>query len=389
MNKTEIVTLKNEFENELYGSVIPFWINHSIDNVNGGYYNHLDKDGSIYDKTKNTWLLGRQVWMFSKLFRQNQTEKKYLEIAKIGADFLLNNAKTNEGRVYFSLTEKGAPVSIQRKIFSECFYALGLSEYGKVSGDDRFIKEAKYMMGNIWELIESPEKLGRPVYNGTPKLSSLAIPMIMLNLIEEIAENDFSSYSKEIDSCLKKIRLHYYEGMLIENIGEDGKLHDSSSGRLLNPGHAIEAGWFLIHWAQKLKNKELLNFSSDIIRNTFLRGWDNEFGGIYYFLDIEEKSPIQLEWDMKLWWPHCESLYAFLLLYSITKREDDWKNFIKVKEYTFNKFPDKKNGEWFGYLNRRGEITHRFKGGPYKGCFHVPRALLLSINILEKLTEEN
>ena len=30
-------------------------------------------------------------------------------------------------------------------------------------------------------------------------------------------------------------------------------------------------------------------------------------------------------------------------------------------------FVDAIHGEWYGYLNRRGEITHRFKGGPWKG----------------------
>ncbi len=31
-------------------------------------------------------------------------------------------------------------------------------------------------------------------------------------------------------------------------------------------------------------------------------------------------------------------------------------------------FPDSsKNGEWYGYLDRQGNVTHTFKGGPYKG----------------------
>ncbi len=71
MNEKNITKIKNEFEEELYNSVLPFWIDHSIDKTNGGFYNHLDRDGSLYDTTKNVWLLGRQVWMFSKLFRKN------------------------------------------------------------------------------------------------------------------------------------------------------------------------------------------------------------------------------------------------------------------------------------------------------------------------------
>ena len=42
-------------------------------------------------------------------------------------------------------------------------------------------------------------------------------------------------------------------------------------------------------------------------------------------------------------------------------------------------------GEWYGYLDERGSVTHKFKGGPYKGCFHVPRTLLMCEAILKRL----
>lgn len=45
-------------------------------------------------------------------------------------------------------------------------------------------------------------------------------------------------------------------------------------------------------------------------------------------------------------------------------------------------------GEWFGYLDCGGKVTHTFKGGPYKGCFHVPRALFMCISILEAVLKD-
>jgi N-acylglucosamine 2-epimerase len=55
---------------------------------------------------------------------------------------------------------------------------------------------------------------------------------------------------------------------------------------------------------------------------------------------------------------------------------------------TLSHFPDTAHGEWYGYLDRRGEVTHRFKDGPYKGCFHVPRARWLCWRLLRKLENE-
>lgn len=40
---------------------VRFWLQHSIDVENGGYFNNLDRSGAIYDTKKHVWLQGRQV----------------------------------------------------------------------------------------------------------------------------------------------------------------------------------------------------------------------------------------------------------------------------------------------------------------------------------------
>ena len=386
--KKEIEILKNEFEDELFNSVIPFWENYSIDKINGGYYNCLDRDGKVYDPTKYVWLLARQVWMFSKLYNKVEQKESWLKIAEHGLDFLKRNALTESKRVYFSLNKKGDPIYLQRKIFSECFYTMALAEYSKAIGSNKLLNEAKEMLDVIWDLSSDPGKVGRAKLKGNPGLKTLAVPMIMLNLIEEVAGDDYSIYQAEIERLIDEVEQHFINGRVYENIKSDGSIHNSSEGRLLNPGHAIEAGWFLKHWARKLKNSSIDDLADKIIRRSFDIGWDEKYGGLFYFLDAEGYSPTQLEWNMKLWWVHTEAIYANLLLYSGTKSELDWKRFIQVKEYSFNHFRDKKYGEWFGYLDRVGNITHQFKGGPYKGFFHIPRALLYSITVFEKILND-
>ena len=88
---------------------------------------------------------------------------------------------------------------------------------------------------------------------------------------------------------------------------------------------------------------------------------------------------------MKLWWPHCEALYAFLLLYAKTRDQRDLNTFFQIRKYILNHFTDREFGEWYGYLNRDGSLSSSLKGGPYKGCFHVPRALLFCRNLLREI----
>ena len=48
-------------------------------------------------------------------------------------------------------------------------------------------------------------------------------------------------------------------------------------------------------------------------------------------------TPTALEWDMKLWWVHLESLVATLMAYRHTTSQQHWDNFSKVYNYTFSK----------------------------------------------------
>jgi N-acylglucosamine 2-epimerase len=65
----------------------------------------------------------------------------------------------------------------------------------------------------------------------------------------------------------------------------------------------------------------------------FSIGWDSKNSGLYYFLDADGFSPTQLEWNMKLWWPHCEALIAFLMAYKDTRNAKHFESFCKVFDY--------------------------------------------------------
>jgi N-acylglucosamine 2-epimerase len=72
------------------------------------------------------------------------------------------------------------------------------------------------------------------------------------------------------------------------------------------------------------------------ISASFQRGWDPEFGGLFYFMDVDGESPTQLEWDMKLWWPHTETMTAMLMAYSDTKDSKFLHHFATVFDYSYS-----------------------------------------------------
>ncbi len=155
----------------------------------------------------------------------------------------------------------------------------------------------------------------------------------------------------------------------------------------INPGHAIESAWFCLHEGQHRNDKKIVNRALAIIDWSLERGWDKAFGGLFYFVDSEQKPPQQLEWDMKLGWPHSEALYALLLAYHLSGKQSYWEWYQKMPDWTFRHFPDPEHGEWFAYLNREGKPSLHLKGNMWKSFFHQPRAMFLSHRLLHKMKE--
>ncbi len=385
----EFNVLANQYKDELLNNVIPFWERYSRDEEFGGYFTCLDRTGKVYDTDKFIWLQGRQVWMFSTLYNRVAPKQQWLDMALHGADFLLKNGHDGDLNWYFSLTREGKPLVQPYNIFSDCFVSMALGQLYKATGNEMYAKIARDTFSNILKRRNNPKGIYNKAVSGTRPLKGFSLPMILCNLSLELEHLLPESLVNEtITEVLNEVMGVFYQndsGLILENVNPDGSFSDSFEGRLVNPGHAIEAMWFIMDLSVRLKNKELAQKAVDIMLNTLDYGWDKEFDGIFYFLDIKGYPPQQLEWDQKLWWVHIETLISLIKGYALTGNENCLTWFEKVQEYTWNHFSDPDNGEWFGYLNRRGEVLLPLKGGKWKGCFHVPRGLFQVWKTLESL----
>ncbi|XP_072776332.1 N-acylglucosamine 2-epimerase isoform X3 [Taeniopygia guttata] len=153
-------------------------------------------------------------------------------------------------------------------------------------------------------------------------------------------------------------------------------------------GHALEAAWLLLEFSGRRGDADLgARAVAALVEGPLKWGWDPQHGGLFYFLDADGHCPTQLEWSLKLWWPHAEAMVALLAAQRFQPRPSLVSQFLQLAQYTFDKFRDPEHGEWFGYLNRDGSVALSIKGGPYKGCFHVARALLMCEEMLDDILE--
>ena len=175
---------------------------------------------------------------------------------------------------------------------------------------------------------------------------------------------------------------------MLETVGPDGEFIDHFDGRTMNPGHAIEAAWFILDEAKHRNlDPRLLRIGLTILDWMWEIGWDKEYGGLLYFRDVKG-LPVQEYWqDMKFWWPHNEAVIATLLAYQLTGDEKYAQRHQLVHDWTYAHFPDPVHGEWYGYLHRDGRISVPLKGNLWKGCFHVPRMMWKSWLLLEEMKQ--
>jgi N-acylglucosamine 2-epimerase len=381
--------LSELYKHTLLDNVLPFWSQHSLDRQYGGYFTCLDRAGKVYDTDKFIWLQNRQVWIYSVFYNRLEKREEWLDIARHGAEFLAKHGRDESGNWYFALDRTGKPLVQPYNIFSDCFAAMAFSQYALASGEESAQEIALQAYQNVLRRQSNPKGKYNKTYPGTRSLKSLAVPMILANLSLEM---DWLLPGSELETILENTVREVMQdfrdpetGLMYENVTPEGKHLDCFDGRLLNPGHGIEAMWFVMDIARRRNDLDLINQAVDVVISTLEFAWDQEYQGIFYFMDAQGYPLHQLEWDQKLWWVHLETLVALLMGYNLTGRTECLEWFERVHHYTWNHFTDAEHGEWFGYLNRRGELLLNLKGGKWKGCFHVPRALYLCWQQLEVL----
>ena len=380
------------YRDNLLNDVIPFWLEHSGDYRNGGYFTCLDACGKVYDTDKFMWLQCRQIWCFAMLYNRVEKKQQWLDFALHGAEFVLKHGRDEGGNWYFSLDREGNPLVQPYNIFSDCFATMAFGQLYVATGEQRYADVALNTFYNILKRSGNPKGVYSKAIPGSRPLENFSLPMILCNLAIEIEsllpQNVFQQIiAKGIDTVMNR----FYQpdlGLIVEHIKPDGSRSDSFEGRLINPGHGIEAMWFIMDLAEKQNDPDLIKKAVDITVSTLDYAWDKQYGGIFYFLDVAGHPVQQLEWDQKLWWVHIESMISLAKGYLHTGDERCRQWFDTLHDYTWNHFVDESRGEWFGYLNRQGEVLLPLKGGKWKGCFHVPRGLYQLWSTMDKITEK-
>ncbi len=382
--------LADFYQQQLYEDCVSFWFPRAVDQQHGGFLHCFDRDGSLVDSDKSVWAQGRMSWMLLSLYLDDERKPEWLAWAESGLDFLEKRCiDPADGRMYFHVERDGTPIRKRRYAYSESFAAIAHAAHAAATGSDQSEARAKHWFKKFTEWNFTPG-LMPPKFTDVRPMIGLGPRMITLVTAQELSLRlgDDEILRGWIDRCIGEIRDFFVKDELrvvMESVTPDGEIVDHFDGRLLNPGHAIEGAWFILEESRRRNSAELRELGCKMLDWMWERGWDKEYGGLFYFRDVFDK-PIQEYWHaMKFWWPHDEALIATLMAYQLTGQEKYLLWHQQLKAWSFSHFGDPVHGEWYGYLQRDGSLSSALKGSLWKSFFHHPRALWMCRNMAREL----
>ncbi len=368
------------YRRQLLDDCLPFWFPRAVDRQHGGFLHCFGRDGGLVDDDKSVWAQGRMSWMLLTLHAECEPRADWLEWAEAGLRFITDHCiDPDDGRLFFHVARDGTPLRKRRYAYSESFAAIAAAAHAGITGSDRSAALARQWFDHFVDWNFTPGKMP-PKFTGARPSIGLAPRMIALVTAQEmekwLGESEPTRYW--IDRCIDEIGRLLFDrgrGLVWESVAPDGAVIDHFDGRLVNPGHAIEGAWFIMHEGERRQRPEWIDLGVAMLDATWDRGWDHEHGGLLYFVDGLGK-PVQEYWhSMKFWWPHDEALIATAMAWRLTGDRRHRDRHEQVRKWAFGHFADPQHGEWFGYLHRDGTVSTGLKGNMWKSFFHHPRAL--------------
>jgi N-acylglucosamine 2-epimerase len=379
---------KKTYENLLFDDILPYWERHGKDIEYGGFLNCMRDNGELISEDKYLWSQGRGLWTYSYLYNNFGKDRKISGFMDKTADFLINKCFDSNYDGYYRVDRKGNILEGPISIYGDMFSVYGLVEYYRATGNQKILDFAVSVASRIAERIAQKDFSATAPGTIKPGMKAQGVSFLFLNILTPLLEEvDDPVLENAANECVMNIvnrHMDYKRKLNIEFFEHDYSLSHEPKWRDFVPGHGIECAWILMIEAIRKNDGELMKNSLTILKWHTEIAWDDEYGGIYWFGNIDHELPFEKNWQCKLWWPHVEALLALMLAFEISGEKWCWDWFIKIHDYSFRTFPDSENGEWKQRLDRKGNTITQTLVLPVKDPFHLPRAAMFVIESLAR-----
>jgi mannobiose 2-epimerase len=384
-------------QRELLENILPFWLKHTIDHRNGGFYGAVHNDLTIDDTVERSLVLcARMLWTFSAVYRV-YLKPEFLSAARHAYEELKGYfIDRQHGGVFWRLNNHHEPVSERKQTYGQAFAIYALSEYHLATGETGPLDQAM----SLFDLLE--QHAADQIYGGyiegcardwssledmrlSEKEPNCPKSMNTLLHVMEAYTNLIRAGRSEAVRDRQASLLNTFLNHVIDPDTHLNRLFFTLDWRPMGDrfsfGHDIECSWLLVEAAEVVGDPHLLDKAltaslamAEAVRNTALLP-DGSM--------VQEGGPEGPSDLSKHWWAHAEGVVGFLnamQLSQATGMENAGQYLsaaLGLWSYIETYFIDRNHGEWYKVLDPAGvPLPGQPKSGPWEDPYHHSRACL-------------
>ncbi len=372
---------------ELRHRMLPYWVDNTVDEENGGFVGQIRQDGErVHDAAKGSVLTARILWAFAAAHRL-LGDGRFRELADRAHAYLMQRLWDSvNGGVFWTVDQNGNPLDQRKQTYAQAFALYGLSEYHRATGD----KDALEHAIRVFELIEAhtlePEHGG---YLEALSPSWERIDDVRLSDKDLNAPKNMNTHLHVLEAYTNLFRvwpdallgekLAALIGLFLDEIIDADKHHLHTFfdmdwtpvTEVVSFGHDIEASWLLPEAAQVLGDSATASkvraAALPMARAALLEGIDSG-GGM-----VNELRPDGEADRDKYWWVQTEAIVGFVNAYQETQAVDFLEAAVDIWEFARHHLMA--HDEWYFRVDREGRpYPEDDKVGMWKCPYHGVRS---------------
>ena len=309
-----------DVENWLLREALPFWAEHGVDRLSGGFVEQLSLDGGNPNVDfKRTRVTARQIYVFSHAALLGFSGGA--EIARHGFDFLTRNAWLGDaGGWARRLSRTGEVLDPAPDLYDLAFVLFALGWYERATGSGEARMWSLRTLEFIDRQMRHPSGLGfleqKPQQG--PRLQNPHMHLLEAALcnLEAFGDDRFRVLADEI---VELFREHFFDaatGTLGEYFDDRLNRIGDETGRQIEPGHHFEWAWILA-WYQRLSGRDMRAVIRPLVEFAERYGVDRRSGATFALV---RDDGVALDKSERVW-PATERIQAAVAMFELEGRD--------------------------------------------------------------------
>ncbi|MGA9854014.1 MAG: AGE family epimerase/isomerase [Gammaproteobacteria bacterium] len=349
----------------------------------GGFFQYFKDDGTIYDKAHRHLVSStRFVFNYAMAFREFGNPA-YLEAVRHGLKYLREVHRDAASGGYAWTIRDSRPEDRTNHCYGVAFVLLAYA-----SACQAGVSEAVAWMDETWALLEqyfwdadaglyrdeaSPDWV---FTNYRGQNANMHMCEAMLTAFEVNGEPQYLDRAYMLADHMTRRQAQIAGGLVWEHYDPhwepDWNYNRDNPKHLFRPwgfqaGHQTEWAKLLLILERHRPEAWLLPRAHELFDTALARAWDNQYAGIYYGFDPEDK-PCDTD---KYFWVQAESIAAAGLLAARSNEEKYWDWYDRIWNYAWRYFVDHEFGAWYRILDRENRKYSDEKSPAGKVDYHT------------------